>query len=482
MKCNPHYLKGRRRANAKGLVLFLAIAGGLLPAFLGHAQVVEQTIKSFGSAGPMDGSYPDAALLWGLDGRLYGTTSEGGSNDVGTVFTLNSDGSGYQILHHFSSVPNDGSYPVAALIQDSNGVLYGTTPNGGSNNVGTVFKLCANGGGYIILHQFQSSGADGQTPVSALTLGSNGLLFGTTLSGGSNGFGGVFKIGTDGTGYQRLYDFTANGPNDGQTRSSALLQGSDGALYGTTSAGGIYGDGTIFKLNTDGTGYQVIYNLDDPSGGGWDVATGLIFGFDGCLFGVGRTGGTNGLGKIFSLRTDGSGYTLLYSFKLGSSDGQRPNPGLFQGSDGALYGTTYFGGDTMLGGTVFKLATNGLNYSVFWNCGYPSPVNPEASVIQGADGAIYGTCSYGGGGQEFGGVFRLTIFQPSLVIASVSSNNVAQFSLNGVANSTYRIDVSTDLLQWVELTNLLDNTGTVEFADPDSSNYPQRFYRAVWSP
>lgn len=442
-----------------------------------------EVLFSVGSGGPADGSSPSTALLSGSDGALYGTTGSGGNFGTGIFFKLNIDGAGYQILHNFGSVQNDGAYPGARLVEDANGMLYGTTVGGGSNGAGTVFKVSADGSGYAVLHQFQSSGADGQAPWSALALATNGTLFGTTVSGGNFGYGCVFKIGTDGAGYQRLYDFPTNGPNGPQSPVGDILQGSDGALYGTSSAGGSYGYGTIFKLNTDGTGYQVIYNLMDPPSNGWGISAWLIFGSDGWLYGVARTGGANHAGSVFKLQPNGAGYTLLYSFNPGSLDGEYPDAGLMQASDGTFYGTTYFGGNNYIGGTVYALAANGACYSVFCNCDFANSgiVNPIAPVTQGADGGIYGTGFYGGAG-ELGGVFRLRVFQPSLAIRNPLTNSAAELSLNAIAGSSYRVDASTNLLQWVTLTNIMDTAGTVQFLDPSASRYPRRFYRAVWSP
>ncbi|MCX6930751.1 MAG: immunoglobulin domain-containing protein [Verrucomicrobia bacterium] len=199
-----------------------------------------------GTAGA-DGSVPRAGLYQGLDGALYGTTLSGGSNGFGTVFKISPDGSGYTILHHFSGKPNDGSMVQGGLVQDSAGLLYGTTYYGGTADVGTIFKLDTDGGSYALLRSF-TLGSDGNLPFSSLVVGSNDVLYGTTEKGGLNNGGTVFRVNRDGTGYAVLHRFSAIG-GDGNQPLAPLLTGSDGALYGSTYSGGVYAtNGTLFRL------------------------------------------------------------------------------------------------------------------------------------------------------------------------------------------------------------------------------------------
>src|SRR5205085_936033 len=134
------------------------------------------------------------------DGALYGTTQSGGSNGLGTVFKLNKDGSGYMVLHGFPSNDADGWYPVGALVQEDDGALYGTTERGGTEDAGTLFKLNTDGSGYSIIYDFGSTADDGLHP-QGLATGSDGALYGTTYSGGSSNLGTVFRLNKDGTGY-----------------------------------------------------------------------------------------------------------------------------------------------------------------------------------------------------------------------------------------------------------------------------------------
>jgi uncharacterized repeat protein (TIGR03803 family) len=189
---------------------------------------------------------------------LYGTAEEGGSGGNGTVFRINTDGTGFTNLYSFTAFPagyfnSDGSSPSAGLILSGN-TLYGTTEEGGSGGNGTVFKLNTDGMGFTNLYSFGSSPSDGAEPQAGLILLGN-TLYGTTEKGGSAFSGTVFGINTDGTGFTNLYSFTS-----GNYNSSGIITNSDGALpyaglillgntlYGTADGGGISGYGTVFSL------------------------------------------------------------------------------------------------------------------------------------------------------------------------------------------------------------------------------------------
>src|SRR5689334_21920463 len=202
--------------------------------FQSPGQSVEQRLKSFAD-GPLRGGISQAPLLQGRDSSLYGTATYGGSNGFGVVFKLSTNGAGYAVLHAFGS-GTDGQYPESALSQDASGMLYGTTTQGGTAGKGTVFKLNTNGSGYTILHHFAISSYDGQTPFGALHQATDGTLYGTTYHGGSSNYGTIFKINSDGSGYSRIHDF-AGGVSDGISPYSRLIQDSDGMLDGSTQQG-----------------------------------------------------------------------------------------------------------------------------------------------------------------------------------------------------------------------------------------------------
>lgn len=335
-------------------------------------------------------SYGNAANPYGAltcgGNALYGVTAQFG--DGASLFTMNPDGSGFEILSPQSCVPGPGvvvsgimmfgtanlnprSYlykmylggsgftllnsgtntpipgaPPNALIL-SGDVFYGTTRSGGTSNAGTVFSITTNGTQAATLHNFGGS-PDGAWPEAGLVL-NNGVLYGTTYSGGSAGYGTVFAITTNGTGYSILYNFTND--FDGANPQSELLW-CQGALYGTAGAGGSVGQGTVYKINTDGTGYTVLRSFTNTPDGANPQAGLTLVGTT--FYGTTYYGGTAGLGTIFQMNIDGTGYTVIRSF-LGHANGDGAGPSATLAiCCGAMYGVTYSGG-TNYEGTVFSL-------------------------------------------------------------------------------------------------------------------------------
>jgi uncharacterized repeat protein (TIGR03803 family) len=255
---------------------------------------------------------------------------------------------GETILHFFTGAPNDGDRPFGDLTL-SDSTLYGTTGNGGSSsNAGTVFSINTDGSNYKILHSFAGAPSDGSKPAADLTL-SGSTLYGTTGEGGSSGRGTVFSINTDGSNYKVLYSFA--GSNDGRTPLAGLTL-SDSTLYGTTNEGGTSDVGTIFSINTDGSNYRVLHSFARASNDGIGPRADLALS-GATLYGTTNEGGTSDVGTIFSINTDGSNYRVLYSFAGGSNDGVYPQGLTFSGS--TLYGTTNAGGGSNAG-TIFSFS------------------------------------------------------------------------------------------------------------------------------
>lgn len=373
-------------------------------------------LHTFSAAGN-DGRRPGAGLVQANDGVLYGTTTRGGSRNYGTVFKLNTNGINYSVIHHFSGAGGDGSDPEAELVQGRDGAFYGTTRGGGGFGCGTVFRLTSSGSVYAVLHSFAGSGVegDGKDPRARLVQGSDGALYGTTYSGGAvTNWGGtvytnngtVFKLNMDGTGYRVLY---ACSPwlYDAILPAGGLVQGSDGALYGTSLYGGSIGDGAIFKLNPDGTDFAIVYSFNYSGSSGCNPQASLILGRDGLLYGTAYQGGSNHCGTVFKVRTNGFAFVALHQFGSGAADGQSPPAALAQAGDGTLFGLTYAGG-TCGWGTAFKLGTNGANYAVLYNFGADdlSGSSSYAELAPGPDGALYSTTA-GGGVNGYGTIYRL---------------------------------------------------------------------------
>ncbi len=337
------------------------------------------TLHNF-TNGP-DGSNPTADLV--LSGaKLYGTsaggTSAAGVSDSGTIFSLNTNGSGFTSLHSFSS-QSDGASQLAALVL-SGGILYGTAENGGIWGNGTVFAVNADGTAFTNLHNFANgafnidnsyTNSDGYKPTGGLVLSGN-ILYGTASYGGTNGiYGTVFAVGIDGSGFTNLHSFT--GYDGAYPAASLILSGH--TLYGTTQ-------GTVFAINTDGTQFT---NLHSFAGGGYnnvDVYTNNDGSILSCyltlagdrLYGTAAEGGIWGNGTVFSIKTDGSDFTNLHSFAAGgfngeglitNSEGTSPTAGLVLSKD-TLYGTAEYGG-VYRNGTVFSLNTNGNGFTTLYD-------------------------------------------------------------------------------------------------------------------
>jgi uncharacterized repeat protein (TIGR03803 family) len=353
----------------------------------------------------VEGAYPPCSLLMGVDGNLYGIANQGGTNGYGTVFTLDTNGANFNVLHNFDIYP-DSFYPNGALIQASNGLLYGTASSGGGGNWGSLFEISTNGVTYNVIVSLVGPPGGGEHPQSSLMQASDGLLYGTCQEGGTNQSGTLFSLHDDGSSYNDFFSFDGNG-GDANSPEASLLLGRDGALYGTSYFGGSNGLGAIFKVNRDGTAYQLLHSFDNDGVDGYYPEAGLLQADNGMLFGTTYYGGTNESGTVFTLSTNGSDYSVVFS-PIFYSQGDDLYGTLIQGLDGALYGTAQSEG-TNGEGVVFRIDKNGQNYAALHS--FPSSATdgmyPLAGVIQGTDGVLYGTTSSGGSNSE-GTVFSVT--------------------------------------------------------------------------
>ncbi len=358
-----------------------------------------------------DGSTPVVGLTKDLNGNFRGTTLGGGSNGTGTVFEISSGGL-FATLHEFGSpASSDGSGPVADLVQDANGNFYGTTQSGGTNDLGTIFKITSTGQ-FTTLYSFGGSASDGANPAAGLLVGGDGNLYGTTLNGGVTGNGSLFQITTAGV-LTILHHFgtgDSDGINlqDGTNPEGTLVLGSDGNFYGTTLGGGAHALGTIFKITADGQ-FTTLYSFGTATADGSNPAAGLRLGNDNSFYGTTYSGGVNGNGTVFRITRAGT-FAKLYDFGNAESDGANPEAGLMLGSDESLYGTTN-GGGSKDKGTIFKITTSGVLTTLYSFGNDTSDSNgsyPDADLAQGSDGNIYGTTNGGGAGNK-GTFFKVTL-------------------------------------------------------------------------
>jgi uncharacterized repeat protein (TIGR03803 family) len=322
-----------------------------------------------------DSNSSGSTLLAGAAGTLYGTDPNGGANSSGAVYSLMPDGSQYTPLYSFSALDpssgtnSDGSLPTGSLLQQSDGSIVGETQLGGSNNTGVVYKVNSDGTGFTVLHSF-GNGADGAYPGGGLTAGSDGSLYGVTEYGGLADEGTIFKIAPDGTGYTVLYQFTDDSRStnaDGATPTAALTLGNDGLLYGVTPIGGASGSGVLFQLGTDGSNYTVLYAFSGTDGsnsnsGGAYPSSSLIKGAGGNFYGTTASGGAAGQGTLFLLTSGGVLFNPLCSF-----DGTTgTNPVLTLGTDGSFYGVTADGGVNSQG-SLFQVSMHRPVTHVLWD-------------------------------------------------------------------------------------------------------------------
>jgi uncharacterized repeat protein (TIGR03803 family) len=427
------------------------IISGLIPSDLLRAQIFTN-LHHFN--GTNDGTAPFAGLI--LSGNtLYGTTQGGGASASGTIFKIQTDGTGFQALYTFSVLSgcfpctnSDGANPRGSLVLSDN-TLYGTASQGGLSGNGTVFRVNTDGTGFTNLHSFspQSSpdtfrtNSDGFYPNAGLIL-SGQTLFGTADGGGSSGKGTIFKLNTNGSDFTTIYHFLAGGGffnTDGAFPLAALTL-SGNTLYGTTGAGGNENRGTVFRINLDGTGYTNLYSLSTEKGSGPNA--GLILSGN-TLYGEGTQGGNFGAGTIFKLNTDGTDFTKMYDF-TGTNDGSLPGSTLFLSGDN-LYGSAPYGGQAN-NGVIFKIHTNGSNFTVLHHFSQTTSgtnldgIWPYGSVVVSGN-MVYGVAARGGSSGN-GTIFSIFLL-PELTINVANNNAILTWPTNAVG---FELQSTTNLV------------------------------------
>jgi uncharacterized repeat protein (TIGR03803 family) len=344
-----------------------------------------------------DGS--DGANPWGslvIDGStLDGRTTFGGAENNGVLFSIGTDGSAFKTLHTFTAGSDNGSgnQPHHDSLTLDKGVLYGTTLKGGSGDNGVVFSIRRDGSGYRPLHVFKGAPLDGSQSHSDFVVVGD-TLYGMTAKGGAHDDGSLFSVRTDGSQYRMLYSFDAPAGDEPHGR---LALTSDGAsLVGMTRKGGAHGDGVVFRFDPHTSSYQVLH---DFAGGAADGATpfhGYLTRVGTVLYGMTTKGGSANAGVAFRIGENGSGFRILHTFGVTKDDGKETK-GSLELRDGYLYGESYKGGP-FDDGTVFRIRIDGSDYrQLGYFGGSVTGARPYDNIAIAGDGSkLYGMTGFGG--------------------------------------------------------------------------------------
>ncbi len=425
--------------------LFLSAALMLGAIFMPIAEAQAQTFTNlYNFAGITQGAFPYANLI--ISGNtLYGTTEGDLNADYATAFAIHTDGTGFTNLSSFGI-----SLAYGGLLLSGN-TLYGTTIRGGTGDhgvigpAGRVFAVNTNGTGFTNLYNFSTAyyfdnytNSDGAEPYGGLILSSN-TLYGTTFYGGIAGHGTVFAVNTDGTSFTNLHDFSGFSGSDGNYPYAGLIL-SGNTLYGTTefSAGSLSG-GTVFKVNTDGTGFTNVHSFAGSDGA--NLQGGLILSGN-TLYGTTYSGGSSGNGTIFAVNTDGTGFTNLYVFTAFSSntnneDGTHPGCSLIL-SGNTLYGTASGGGSSNYG-TAYAIKTDGTGFTNLHNFTNTDGANPQGGLVLSGN-VLYGTTVKGGKG--VGTIFSISL-PPQLAISVLGTKIILTWPATAAG---FTLQSTTDLV------------------------------------
>lgn len=462
----------RQLKSILSLGIFLVAIG----AFAQTQLALFTTITNF----PASVSLATTPIL-GADGTLYVVSEKGGYYNYGAIYKINRDGSGFVDLHDFTPSEVTGTIGQS-ILQGQDGRLYGSSLNGGADELGLIFALNTDGTGWTNLYTF--SNADDAYPIR-LIQGSDGMLYGLDWG---DGFGlSVFKLDTNGGNYSVIctHSDSTNVQNATVTTPAfTLIQADDGWLYGTGLFVNTNGYGTIFKLKTDGSGYAELCQLRSPNPDLREAIANLMEASDGSLYGMTMNDGMATNGTIFKINRDGSGYTVLHSFGLTSGDGEEilnseaAYAPLAESPDQIfLYGSTPEGGTNGYG-TIFEIGRDGGDYQILHNFQPDQTSKPYGLLLGpaagGGNNVLYG---FGGSGLQ-DALFSLSTTNPPLSITPATGTSGGQLAVFWpVWAVNYQLQVTTNPASgnWVNLSNAVPITGAQV-----TNNLPAAYYRLQW--
>jgi len=411
-----------------------------------------------------DGSTPKGDVVKASNGLYYGVTEVGGTGGVGVLFSFNPSNGTYTVLHNFNS-STTGAQPLRGPVIANNGRLYGTCSSGGANNVGTLWEY--NIGTSTLTKKFDFDGlttGKGSTPRGRLMVHSNGTIYGTTQLGGLNGAGCIFSYTAGGVSNTKVYNFpalpaitTGNRPLTGLAQSGSLL-------YGFTANGGANGHGSIFSFNTSGNVFTNLYNFLATGAGRAPLSE--FTAVSGVLYATASAGGSSSGGTIFSWDISGAAHADLVH--LNNSIGYAPFSRLFAASDGQLYGTTSAGG-TSNAGVLFSFNTGTNTYTPVLQMASLGLSAPWSSVIEDPSGTLVGMASDGGTGNE-GALFKYTIS------GSVGTVLLPFSYANGANPHGRLFKASNGLFYGLASAGGEFSSGTLFSIDPTNSNFITRVH------
>lgn len=426
-----------------------------------------QYANLFNFAVATSGMRPYGSLI--SDGTfLYGMTTEGGALGYGTIYKIKPDGTGYVKLYDFENTDTSGSYPNGSLLYD-NTFLYGMTKEGGDWGYGTIFKIKPDGTTYTELLDFDNA-LNGSNPYGSLI--SDGIyLYGMTYLGGVSNSGTIFKILPDGSGYVKLWDFDS-GTDGNHPRGSLIFDGT--FLYGMTEFGGASSNGIIFKIKPDGTNFSIMFDFADPLNG--QNPMGTLVSDSTFFYSTTYVGGANGLGTIFRIMPDGSGFSKLLDFST-PLNGIQPYGSLLTDSIN-IFGMTTAGGNADLG-TIYTVRTDGTNYSKLWDFGGPGNGSAPRGTLILQNGSLYGMTTYGGTSDQ-GVVFK---FLPiGLGIENLKENKISVFP--NPTDGIVSVKIFDNLDNWISISKVSGETVwfkkvklfAIDSFSIDISNHPSGVY------